>query len=62
MAQTDAQRKSSAPVADVNKLVKALFKRKLSGDLSTQRDIFDEEAGEDIANPDLAEYKRSTRG
>jgi hypothetical protein len=62
MAQTDAQRKSSAPVSDINKLVKSLFKRRLGGNLSTQRDIFDEEAGEDIANPDLAEYKRTTRG
>ncbi len=62
MAQTDAQRKSSTPVSNVHKLVKALFKRKFREDLSTQRDIFDEQAGEDIANPDLIEYKRSTRG
>tara|TARA_R100001510_G_C7630948_1_gene189808 strand:- start:732 stop:920 length:189 start_codon:yes stop_codon:yes gene_type:complete len=61
MPQTKAQQESSFPVNRVNKLITELYKQKLQPSFSTQRDIFDEQAGEEIANPDLSEYKKTSR-
>ena len=60
MPETAAQ--STAPASRARKLVKRLSERRMGKADSTLRDINDEEEGEEIANPDVLEYKRSMRG
>ena len=62
MPETDAQKRSTSPSSRTQKLVKDLHARRLGKADSTLRDITDEELGEEIANPDLVQYKQTTRG
>ena len=62
MPETVAQSNSTAPASRARKLVKRLSERRMGKADSTLRDINDEEEGEEIANPDVLEYKRSMRG
>ena len=62
MPETGAQKRSTSPSSKTQKLVKDLHARRLGKSGSTLRDINDEELGEEIANPDLVQYKQDTRG
>jgi|TARA_R110001599_G_C11796350_1_gene614354 hypothetical protein len=62
MPETQAQKDSTSPSSETQKLVKKLHARRLGRADSTLRDINDEELGEEIANPDLVEYKQTIRG
>jgi hypothetical protein len=62
MAETSAQNASAMPVSKVRNLIRDLVKQKLGQADSTLRDIYDEQEGEELANPDVLEYKQSTRG
>ena len=57
MPETQAQKDSTSPSSKTQKLVKKLHARRLGRADSTLREL-----GEEIANPDLAEYKQTIRG
>jgi len=58
MPESLSQAESSMPVGRVRELVRDMKKRQMEQSLSTLRDIRQEDIGEEIANPDLAEYKK----
>jgi len=58
MPESLAQSESSMSVGRVRDLVRDMKKRQMEQSLSTLRDIRQEEQGEEIANPDLVEYKK----
>lgn len=58
MPESIPQSQSSMPVGRIQQLVRKMKEDNLRQSLSTLRDLRQEELGQEIANPELLEYKK----